>query len=176
MQVSDEAWAAVWRAFTKHLAEGGDCVAALRAALAVLPEDAWHSGWRVAVRERDEARAELQRERLRHAQTRDQADRFAAELGELRRAEPAPAPPIPELDALMTCVIGHIENMQRAIGKPERPASAEEQPDWHAVGDGAFARPFGTIRVCIDCGALVAGGPTRCGRCAHDDAWKAGGR
>jgi hypothetical protein len=34
--------------------------------------------------------------------------------------------------------------------------------------DTAFAPPFGTIRVCIDCGCLVAGGPTRCGRCAHE--------
>lgn len=41
-----------------------------------------------------------------------------------------------------------------------------DKPDWHQVGDGAFARPFGTVRVCIDCGCLVAGGPTRCGRCA----------
>jgi hypothetical protein len=25
-----------------------------------------------------------------------------------------------------------------------------------------------TVRACLDCGALVAGGPTRCGRCAKD--------
>lgn len=37
---------------------------------------------------------------------------------------------------------------------------------WRPVGDGAFAPPFGTIRVCIACGCLVAGGPTRCVRCA----------
>jgi hypothetical protein len=39
---------------------------------------------------------------------------------------------------------------------------------WRPVGDGAFAPPFGTIRVCIDCGCLVAGGPTRCVRCAKE--------
>ncbi len=44
-----------------------------------------------------------------------------------------------------------------------------EQIDWHSVSDDtAFARPFGTIRACLDCGALVAGGPTRCARCARD--------
>lgn len=36
---------------------------------------------------------------------------------------------------------------------------------WHQVDDGAFASPFGTIRKCIDCDCLVAGGPTRCRRC-----------
>lgn len=25
-----------------------------------------------------------------------------------------------------------------------------------------------TVRTCIDCGCLVAGGPTKCGRCAAD--------
>jgi hypothetical protein len=46
---------------------------------------------------------------------------------------------------------------------------------WHEVAaDTAFAPPFGTIRKCIDCGALVAGGPTRCGRCARDGGAVAG--
>lgn len=36
-----------------------------------------------------------------------------------------------------------------------------------AEGGGAFAPPFGTIRVCRHCGCLVAGGPTVCGRCAR---------
>ena len=40
---------------------------------------------------------------------------------------------------------------------------------WRPVdGDAAFAPPFGTVRVCLDCGCLVAGGPTRCRRCAAD--------
>lgn len=39
---------------------------------------------------------------------------------------------------------------------------------WRPVGDGAYAPPFGTIRVCIGCGCLVAGGPTRCNRCAEE--------
>lgn len=43
----------------------------------------------------------------------------------------------------------------------------EESTDgaWHAVGGGAFAAPFGTVRRCLGCDCLVAGGPTRCGRC-----------
>lgn len=34
--------------------------------------------------------------------------------------------------------------------------------------DTMFSSSLGTIRKCIDCGCLVAGGPTRCGRCAKD--------
>jgi hypothetical protein len=34
--------------------------------------------------------------------------------------------------------------------------------------DTGFAPPFGTIRVCIGCNCLVAGGPVRCVRCARD--------
>lgn len=34
-------------------------------------------------------------------------------------------------------------------------------------GDG-FVRGLGTVRACIDCGCLVAGGPTRCKRCVRD--------
>lgn len=44
--------------------------------------------------------------------------------------------------------------------------------DWHRVGDGAFASPFGTIRVCRACGCLVAGGPTACGRCVEKQGAK----
>lgn len=47
--------------------------------------------------------------------------------------------------------------------------SKPEKSYWHAVGDGAFARPFGTIRVCRGCGCLVAGGPTACARCVRDE-------
>ncbi len=37
---------------------------------------------------------------------------------------------------------------------------------WRPTGkDTAFAPPFGTIRQCLMCGALVAGGPTVCRRC-----------
>ena len=32
-----------------------------------------------------------------------------------------------------------------------------------------FIKELGcTVRTCIDCGCLVAGGPTRCGRCTKD--------
>lgn len=47
---------------------------------------------------------------------------------------------------------------------PMKPDSADR---WHRVSDDtAFAPPFGTVRACVGCGCLVAGGPTRCGRCA----------
>lgn len=36
--------------------------------------------------------------------------------------------------------------------------------------DTAFAPPFGDIRVCLQCGCLVAGGPTACVRCATSAA------
>jgi hypothetical protein len=40
---------------------------------------------------------------------------------------------------------------------------------WRPVSaDTAHAPPFGTVRVCADCGCLVAGGPTRCKRCADE--------
>lgn len=43
----------------------------------------------------------------------------------------------------------------------------QSKADWHKTSeDTAFARPFGTIRVCLGCGCLVTGGPTRCVRCA----------
>jgi hypothetical protein len=101
-------------------------------------------------------------------------DRMRAALAVL------PEPALPELAELRAIFeMSDAPTMRVAIRKLyarlEGRASTDERPDWHAVGDGAFARPFGTIRVCIDCGALVAGGPTRCGRCALD-ARKAGGR
>lgn len=38
---------------------------------------------------------------------------------------------------------------------------------WRRIDeDTAFAPPFGTIRKCVSCGSLVAGGPTACARCA----------
>ncbi len=37
----------------------------------------------------------------------------------------------------------------------------------------AFASAFGTVRVCLDCGALVAGGPTRCVRCVRAEETQA---
>ena len=50
--------------------------------------------------------------------------------------------------------------------KPVPPEVHERGWQWRPVGDGAFAPPFGTIRVCEGCGCLVAGGPTQCSRCA----------
>lgn len=32
----------------------------------------------------------------------------------------------------------------------------------------AFILGLGTVRECLDCGALIAGGPTRCIRCAKE--------
>ena len=37
----------------------------------------------------------------------------------------------------------------------------------HGQKDTAFIQGLGTVRQCTDCGCLVAGGPTRCGRCAE---------
>jgi len=34
--------------------------------------------------------------------------------------------------------------------------------------DTVFVPRLGTIRQCAECGCLVAGGPTRCGRCAEE--------
>jgi hypothetical protein len=31
--------------------------------------------------------------------------------------------------------------------------------------EGAFVSGAGTVRICIDCGVLVSGGPTRCTDC-----------
>lgn len=40
---------------------------------------------------------------------------------------------------------------------------------WRPTSDDtAFAPPFSTVRACVDCGCLTAGGPSRCGRCAKD--------
>lgn len=39
----------------------------------------------------------------------------------------------------------------------------------------SFVEGLGTVRRCVDCDALVGGGPTRCGRCARIaglPAWK----
>jgi hypothetical protein len=35
-------------------------------------------------------------------------------------------------------------------------------------GVDAFVPGIGTVRECIDCGALIAGGPTRCIRCVKE--------
>jgi hypothetical protein len=35
-------------------------------------------------------------------------------------------------------------------------------------GVDTFVPGIGTVRECIDCGALIAGGPTRCIRCAKE--------
>lgn len=45
---------------------------------------------------------------------------------------------------------------------------------WRPIdADTAFAPPFGTIRACVGCGALVAGGPSSCSRCAQSPGGKA---
>jgi len=41
-------------------------------------------------------------------------------------------------------------------------------------GVDTFVSGIGTVRECIDCGALIAGGPTRCIRCAETGAPKRG--
>ncbi len=42
--------------------------------------------------------------------------------------------------------------------------------EWKATAvrdDGWFSDDLGTIRVCVDCDALISGGPTRCVECAQ---------
>lgn len=62
------------------------------------------------------------------------------------------------------------EEAREAIGAMPLQGFASDKPnpereDWHPVGDSAFAPPFGTVCACIDCGCLIAGGPTRCAHC-----------
>ncbi len=70
----------------------------------------------------------------------------------------------------------HLERQRRGEGEvPEGWHSGDPVPEevhergwqWRPVRDSAFAPPFGTIRVCTECGCLVAGGPTRCVRCVR---------
>jgi len=87
-------------------------------------------------------------------------------------ASPAAAPAAVMTPAQLAEVECESREMTEAAALLTGPTAAARvevaEPDWHAVDDGAFARPFGTVRKCIDCGCLVAGGPTRCGRCADD--------
>lgn len=55
----------------------------------------------------------------------------------------------------------------KAHPKPDETATMKTL---HWTGDGkgtAFAFGFGTVRACIDCGVLIAGGPTRCVACVR---------
>jgi hypothetical protein len=62
-----------------------------------------------------------------------------------------------------------IRDLRSRVDDAERERDAAENHGWRKVSeDTAFAPPFSTVRACIDCGVLVAGGPTRCTRCAND--------
>jgi len=77
-----------------------------------------------------------------------------------------------------------VDLCREALAKLNKPAADEPAdprgvpPEVHESGwqwrpcseNTAFAPPFGTIRVCAGCGSLIAGGPTRCTRCARDAA------
>ncbi len=102
------------------------------------------------------ARAALEAERAAHAATAAERDEARASL-EAERGDHRQT--LRERDAAARDLA---EALSRA-GKAEQQSAA-----WAQVGDGAFAYPFGTVRKCIGCGCLVAGGPTRCGRCASD--------
>lgn len=76
-------------------------------------------------------------------------------------------------DATGVMAMGHCVRQEQCFEAELR--SFERVPEevhesgwqWRPVSeDTAFAPPFGTIRMCIACGCLVAGGPTRCARCA----------
>ncbi len=118
------------------------------------------------IRDRDDLRAKLGETEAKLATSRG----FVEELGRVHSL----------LQDLVDDVIGPVETspcealvgyLQEHIADlAQSEQDPDEKPDWHQVGDGAFARPFGTIRVCIECGCLVAGGPTRCVRCAESNS------
>jgi hypothetical protein len=81
-------------------------------------------------------------------------DAFIAQMAQ--RLEPSPEPSLKSID----------KSTQLPI-----PEEVQERGwQWRPVGDGAFAPPFGTIRVCRHCGCLVAGGPTACVHCVESKA------
>lgn len=70
------------------------------------------------------------------------------------------------LDAFAT-LVRERANVVHALLDGDDPMKPDWADRWHRVSDDtAFAPPFGTVRTCVVCGCLVAGGPTRCGRCA----------
>ncbi|HEY6509798.1 MAG TPA: hypothetical protein VIY56_17365 [Vicinamibacterales bacterium] len=73
------------------------------------------------------------------------ADRILREAGQRIREDADPAP---------------------AEAKMAEPGPGNTPGDPSAVD--TFIPNIGTVRSCLDCSALVAGGPTRCGRCARE--------
>ena len=64
---------------------------------------------------------------------------------------------------------GAVESLAMQAADRRSPEVISSGTPWRATdSDTAFASPFGAIRQCIDCGCLVGGGPTRCGRCAKE--------
>jgi hypothetical protein len=47
---------------------------------------------------------------------------------------------------------------------------SEGQGKRHYDGVDTYMEGIGTVRECIDCAALIAGGPTRCIRCVKEGA------
>lgn len=140
-----------------------------------------------AERERDELR-----EKLRAAEAeRVKSERWAANLHDdlvvancrIAQLEPVAYRVIALRDAkdraLRLPTHGLIDDALTALVTPTAEPAPTAEPhavprevhesgwQWRPVGDGAFAPPFGTIRVCRGCGCLVAGGPTACARCAE---------
>lgn len=120
-------------------------------------------------RERDETLEELARvsklaeERLAHA-NQLQADIEAEQEGRLALRKRFGA----RDDETMGAFVERLAIMAAVV-----PSEVHERGwQWRPVGDGAFAPPFGTIRMCRACGCLVAGGPTACGRCVATEERK----
>lgn len=65
------------------------------------------------------------------------------------------------------------EHELRLVALEQRRKTVEDleqrTPEWRSTsGDTAYAEPFTTIRACIDCQCLIAGGPTRCKACVRE--------
>jgi len=94
-------------------------------------------------------------------------------------AECAGRPSEGRADRLTRASMEMLDAMAAARAGAEQPGRDTVPPhvhergwQWRPVDDGAFAPPFGTIRVCRACGCLVAGGPTACGRCVAAETRK----
>lgn len=157
-------------ALRSHLAKTERVVDAARAAHRILARDRARTGWgsndliyamcqtAVALRALDA-----------HDAGTDSGGASGAATPEGGHAAPTGGPMPPPEPAGSSCCPGCACGvcLSRFL-EPVPPEVHERGWQWRPVGDGAFAPPFGTVRACVGCGCLVAGGPTACARCAQD--------
>lgn len=133
-----------------------------------------HDGWRglifSATGERREVGFYYETERLAQAAA-ERAAGVYVEPAKMSSSDAVHAAQVREARAIEEAAIVEEEAAERAAelrsGREPVPQDVHDRGwQWRPVGDGAFAPPFGTIRTCIDCACLVAGGSVRCGRCA----------